>query len=147
MVFGQLGQPVGQFLGGGHSPLSDDMRRNSVFPAQGAYPGRSAYRVVVRGPVPHNKHLGRVGNQRRQGVCHHPALHLGALLRLLGAAPIELKGKLVADDRLVPPSGQGHVDGQIGKVQQLAVAVSILTDTDGEGGIDPAWVGNLMNAV
>ena len=87
------------------------MGRGPVFPAQGTHAGGGAYSIVIREFVAHDEHLGGVGDQRGQGVGHDPALYLGPLLRLLGAATIELEGKLVADDCLVASAGQGHVDG------------------------------------
>ena len=146
-ILGQLAQPVGQLLGGGGPGLPDDVGGNAVFPAQGAHPGGSAHGVVVGGLVAHDEHLRGVGDQRGQGVGHHPALHLGALLRLLGPPSVELEGKLVADHRLVAPPGQGHVDGQVGKVQQLLKAVAVLADADGQRGVDAAEVDHLVDRV
>ena len=123
------------------------MRGDAVLPAQGAHPGGRPHRVVVRLPVAHDEHLGGVGHQGGQGAGHDPALHLGAFLSLLGPAAVELKGKLVADDRLVASPGQGHVHRQVGEVQQLPEAVPVHPQSDGQGGVHTAGVDHLVDGV
>ena len=123
------------------------MGGHAVLPAQGAHPGGGPHRVVVGGLVAHDKHLGGVGHQGGQGIGHHPALYLGALLRLLGPAPVKLEGKPVADHRLVAPPGQGHVHRQVGEVQQLPEAAAVHAHADGQGGVHAAGVDHLVNGV
>ena len=95
----------------------------------------------------HDEHLGGVGHQSGQGVGHDPALYFRALLRLLGAAAVELEGELVADDGLVAAPGQGHVDGQVGKLEQLPIVLPVLAHADGQCGVDAAGVDHLVDGV
>ena len=95
----------------------------------------------------HDEQFGGVGHQGGQGVCHHPALHLCALLRLGGVASIKLKGELVADDRLVSPPGEGHLNGQVGVLHQLLEAAAVLADADGQGRRQAAGIDHLVDGV
>ena len=147
VIFGQLAQPVDQLLGGGDPGLPDDVGGDAVLPAQGAHTGGGAHRVVIRGLVAHDEDLGGVGHQGGQGVGHHPAFYLGALLGFLGPAAVEFKGELVADHCLVAPPGQGHVHRQVGEVQQLLVAVAVQAHADGQRGVHPAGVDDLMDGI
>ena len=140
LVLRQLAQPLGQLLGGMGGGRLDDMGGNAVFPAQGKHARRRAYAVVIGHLMSHDEHTGGVGDQGGQGVGHHAAFDLGALLRLLGAAAVELEGVLIADDRLVAAPGQGHIQRQVGKTEQLLEAVAVLADADGQAGIDAAGV-------
>ena len=147
VVFRKLRELVDQLLSRGSARIPDDVGGHPVFPAQGAHTGGGAQRVVVRGLVAHNKDLRGIGNQGGEGVGHDTAFHLCALFRLFGAAAVKLKSKLVADHRLIAAPGQGHVDGQVGKVEQLLVAVPVLADADGQGGIDAAGVDHLVDGI
>ena len=122
---------------GGHPPLAGD----------GAHAGGRADTVQVPVLVAHNKDSGGVGHQLPQGVGHHPALHLGALLRLLAPAAVELKVKLVFDDRLVPATAQGHLQGQGGKLKQLLEGVRLLADADGQCGGQTGGVLHLVDCI
>ena len=147
LILGQGRKPVDELLGRGRRGLFDDVDGNAVFPAQGAHARRRTDTVVVRGAVAHDEHLGGVGHQSGQGVGHDPAFYLGALFRLLGAAAIELESKLVADDGLIAAPGQGHVDGQVGKLEQLPIGLPVLAHADGQCGVDAAGVDHLMDGV
>ena len=147
LILRQGRKPVDELLGRGRRGLFDDVDGNAVFPAQGAHARRRTDTVVVRGAVAHDEHLGGVGHQSGQGVGHDPALHLGALLCLFGAAAVELEGELVADDGLIAAPGQGHVDGQVGKLEQLPIGLPVLAHADGQCGVDTAGVDHLMDGV
>ena len=147
LILLQMGQLVHQHLSRGRARLPDDVGRDPLLPGDGAHAGGGAHAVVVGGLVAHDKHLGGVGHQGGQGVGHDTAFYLGALFRLLGAAAVELEGELVAYHRLVAAPGQGHVDGQVGKLEQLPIVLPVLAHADGEGGGDAAGIGNLADGV
>ena len=84
----------------------------------------------------HDKHPGGVGHQLAQGIGHDPALNLGALLQLLGAAAVELEVELVLDHHLVAAPAQGHLHRQGRVLEQLGQGVGVLADADGQGGLD-----------
>ena len=75
----------------------------ALLPGHGAHAGGGADAVHVGVLVAHDKHPGGVGHQLAQGVGHDPALDLGALLQLLGAAAVELKVELFLITAWSPP--------------------------------------------
>ena len=147
LILRQLHQTVGEHLGGGRARLLNDVGGDPSLPGDGEHTGGGADAVVVRGAVAHDEQAGGVGHQGGQGVGHDPALDLGALLRLLGAAAEELKSELVADDRLVAAPGQGHLNGQVGVLEQLLEGVAVHSDADGEGGGQAAGADHLVDGV
>ena len=146
-VLAQLGQPVRQDLTGGRAGLLNDIGGDSLLPGDGKHAGSGAHTVVVRGLVPHDKQTGGVGHQGREGIGHDPAFHLGALRGLLGPSAEELKGELVADDRLISTAGQRHLDGEVGKLHQLLEGGAVLAHADGQGGGQAAGVDHLVDGV
>ena len=135
LVLAQPPQPLGHLAGRVLPGLLDDVHRRALLPGHGAHAGGGADAVHVGVLVAHDKHPGGVGHQLAQGVGHDPALDLGALLQLLGAA-VELKVELVLDNRLVAAPAQGHLHRQGRVLEQLGQGVGVLADSDGQGGLD-----------
>ena len=146
-VLGQLGQPVGQDLARGRAGLLDDIGGDPLLPGDGKHAGSGAHTIVIRGLVPHDKQAGGVGHQGREGISHDTAFHLGALLCLLGTASKKLKGELIADDGLITPAGQRHLDGEIGELHQLLEGGAVFAHADGQGGGQAAGIDHLVDGV
>ena len=147
LVLGQGGEPVTHLAGRVDPRLPHDVDGGALLPGHGAHAGGSADAVQIGVLVAHDEHGGGVGHQLAQGVGHDPALHLGALLQLLGAAAEELEVELVLHHHLVAAAAQGHLHRQGGVLKQVAEGVPVLADADGQGGLDARGAGHLPDGV
>ena len=125
-------------MGGVVFGINDDLGLFAQLAADAADARRRAQRVHVGVLVAHNVHVAGVVDQLPQGVGHNAGFYLGALLGGLGAAAVELEVVAVLHHRLVAAAAQGHLQRQIGVLEQAFKAVAVPAHADGQRGTDAA---------
>ena len=136
LVLRQGTQLLQHRLGGVTLQIDDHLSFLAPLPGNAAKARRGAHGIHVGKAVTHNIDLSGIGHQLAEGVGHDPGLDLGALLRGLAAAAIELEIHLSPDHRLVAAPAEGHLQGQIGVFIEFLHAVGTAADADGERGMD-----------
>ena len=140
-VFGYIPQHGQQGLCRVEFRVNDDIDLLALLAAQAADAGSSAHGVQIGHFVAHDEDPPGLHDQLRQGGGHDAGFDLCAALGGLVAAAEEGKVVTVLDDGLVAAAGQGHFDGQSGKIVILAEVHAVLADADGHGGSNACRVG------
>ena len=99
--------------------VDDDVRGLPALAAQAPDARRRAERVKVSHAVAHDEDLAGLRDELGQRSGHDAGFHARVPLGLLRASAVEREVIAVLDDGLIAAPGQGHVDGQIGKLEQL----------------------------
>ena len=95
---------------------------------------RCTQAVEVGKAMAHNQHVLAGIEQLAQGCRHDTGLNFGALLDALGHAAIEFVAVFILDSCLVAAASQRHIQRLSGELFSLQKALSVASDTDGEGG-------------
>ena len=137
LVLAQPPQPAWDISLAGFCPASLMMCTGAPFFRAMAHTPAAAPMQSMSGylwPMTNTREASAISSPRALG--HDPALNLGALLQLLGAAAVELEVELVLDHHLVAAPAQRHVQGQGGEFVELPGRGAVAAEADGEGGGD-----------